>query len=136
MTRTINEYEVRNALADAVLERGNGYVYQEHFGGAAPCRYVVDGEPACIVGVALISYLGVEWPRARYDASFAANGTIAYLLDELRDAGIEFTPAALLMLTAAQAVQDGGGTWGMAESAALSVMQAYAVLDASKGGLK
>lgn len=135
MTRTINEYEVRNALADAVLERGYSYLYQENFSVSA-CKYVVDGEPACIVGVALISYLGIEWPRARYDTSLAANGTIAYLLDELRDAGIEFTPAALLMLTAAQAVQDGGGTWGLAESVALSVMSALSVLDEAKGGLK
>lgn len=136
MTRTINEYEVRNALADAVLERGNGYVYQEHFGGAAPCRYVVDGEPACIVGVALISYLGIEWPRSRYDTDKPANGTIAYILDELRDAGIEFTPAALLMLTAAQSVQDGGGSWGMAEGAALSIMAALFHAQPEQGGLK
>jgi len=103
MTMTTLEQTLA-ALEEAVAERGEDYVYDEHDDGGH-CVYVKDGRPSCLVGNALVK-LGVitveelvpfETKSANY-VTRALNAPVA-------------VQAALCR---AQAVQDDGEPWGAA----------------------
>jgi len=108
-------------LEKAVEERGAGYVYNEHYNG---CEYYgtprEGGEagPACIVGLGVtLLFPEVSW-------SHLNGGTVAgtirdrWIIGHLLLQGIELTNHAVVVLSTAQYIQDTGGTWGVARSAA------------------
>lgn len=51
--KEITRESFRAALAKAVEEKGVDYVYPRNMTRAGRCQYVVDGEPACLIGYAL-----------------------------------------------------------------------------------
>lgn len=97
------------ALDYAVQLRGEDYVYPEEWrdeNNLGGCQYVVNGKPACIVGVAL-DYLGV----ALQDQNGAAHSLPDIWGLDVVDYE-HFRVGDLLWQ--AQVVQDSGETWGEA----------------------
>lgn len=79
------------------------------------CAYVSpDGQPLCIVGQ-VIAHLGLEFPRA--EDGEPVNGVAAAYLDVYFPE--QFSSTAIRALDRAQAVQDGGASWGDALKAAV-----------------
>ena len=103
-------------LADVVQKQGEDYVYREDprvIKAEETCvnRYP-DGEPACIAGhvYRLLADAGhFEWDAVpmRHTAGWVL-GTIG------ASAGFTYTDGAVRVLTAAQDIQDTGGSWGKA----------------------
>lgn len=123
MTRIINGYSIVSAIDEAVNERGDNFVYQEHFEDIGTCKYVVGDEPACIVGKALIDYLDIDFPK---DDGVYRNGSITYLHEEIEKyADVKFTAEAVVIMAVAQGVQDAKGTWGLALVAARKALVAF-----------
>jgi hypothetical protein len=126
---TFTEQDALNGLRQAVSGRGASYIYPQ-----GTCVYVTDVngdlEPSCMVGYALVS-MGVPM-RLIYE-SFCNRNSFPSLATFLAHShGYDFTPGAIKVFTAAQAVQDKGacicecctcaakkrGTWGEALAAA------------------
>jgi hypothetical protein len=124
--KLINAYEVGSRLAKAVRDKGGDYVYKDEY---SYCEYAdsTNGEPRCIVGHALIG-LGVAFDSPN---TGVINGIIASysVLKDLYQANpeIRLTNHAIVMLSAAQSVQDTGGTWEAAQSAASGALVAVAL---------
>jgi hypothetical protein len=133
---TFTEQDALNGLRQAVSGRGASYIYPQ-----GRCIYVTamngDLEPSCMVGYAL-GCMGV--PLSLIYHSFCntnAFPSLAIYLSRYHD--YHFTPGAIKVLNAAQAVQDKGtslcwcptcteqaarqNTWGEALAAAVAVAQ-------------
>lgn len=101
------------ALAEAAIaERGADFIYSENFhssGSTAPCKYFVNGEPACIVGLALTNagILTKAVGEAADEADVHAIGLIDSYIGRYR-----FTDKAATFLSNLQAYQDNGYSWG------------------------
>lgn len=103
-----------NLLTDAVLERGHDYKYSDHF---SICVNVMNGKPACIVGLSLWRYF--EQEGGEQHMLKQQNGTIMSVAECLKRAGIlDISKKAQLIFSAAQVLQDGGQTWGVALNSA------------------
>ena len=114
------------AMRQAVKERGRDYVYVDPDGCEAgnvhagvSCVYVNDkvtpARPSCLVGYVLHA-LGLPLDQMRH-----GDGVESWLAD--KPSWVE--TRGYLMLQAAQAVQDEGGTWGVAQRTAEVVGNAY-----------
>lgn len=117
MTKVIDATDVITALADERDRRGADFVYANE--NPDSCQYVVDGEPSCIAGGALIFGLGLSFsPKMGYKIE----GSIIAVRDQLEATNdVKFTDRAILVLAIAQSVQDNGGTHGLAFTAADNV---------------
>ncbi len=103
----ISAGQVMLDLYDIVSEFGEGYKYpQEVLDTHGSCVYVVDGKPSCIVGQVLAKHNLLDTQVAEINSNAS----------QLRYEG--FTAEAARVLAVAQSVQDQGGTWGMAVTAA------------------
>jgi len=111
MTIEITEENFTRAMEEAVRERGEGYCYQEDYDGPN-CKYQVDGQPACLIGLAL-DKLGVP-----YDESWEHNGA-SDVLGRLRASG-----RVMVAAHAAQRFQDIGHPWGAALEAYKKYLEA------------
>lgn len=131
MTNTVTGLDALTALRRAVERRGAEFVYQQHFSSDGPgdCSYVVDTDyigykhvkldqpvPACLIGEALITDLGV--PLAEFlpggnlaDDNDSSFGALIYVLGNL---GFTFDDAAVEIFCVAQRIQDDGQPWGNA----------------------
>jgi hypothetical protein len=114
MTLTLSTpQQAYDLLKRAVQERGPDFRYRDAFPGSenTGCKYVVDGAPACLVGLA--------FERARIDLSpfaqapFLNGKGIDAVLRDL-DVNVRATSAASAALLLAQQAQDAGSTWGEA----------------------
>lgn len=148
---TLIEIDAAAALAglDAAVEaRGADYRYNDYF---MDCEYVVDGAPACVVGEVFVKAgadiealhhvagtvleISQFYQRDRAEVlrfgvaskPISEYATDVLLIDsvtkfELKSVcGIELSDSAVRILSAAQAVQDGLGTWGEARDAGYEV---------------
>lgn len=122
MTEVIDAARAVELLEKAVAERGEQYVYAKVFDASAPewsvphgyvCVYVdpADGQPSCMVGLAL-SLAGVTTEEL-----LNVNDTSAASLPGER-LSVEVSPAAATVFENAQQMQDMGATWGNALAAA------------------
>lgn len=113
----LNEQNVAEALREAVRKRGADFVYPEEWTNSlGNCEYVVNGEPACIVGEVLHS-LGVPLSRLK------PNNSVANKLFQLEHAGVlVYTQGAMRVLRVAQRVQDAGLPWGVTVKKALKAV--------------
>lgn len=108
--QTIEYKDALRALNHAVADKGYGHAYERQGGGY--CYNVWEGQPACIVGHALI-FLGVpiEW----FGKDTRDNDAVADVCHVLFMEGMfKITDEALHLLSMAQVYQDGGLTWGVA----------------------
>lgn len=138
MTKTVDEREVVLLLESIVGEFGPDYTYTDHFDACknfwpgqpdpksekkhdyfADADVAKDGTwtPACIVGH-VFHRLGITKKEC-------GNASVIFSVDNLRTNGsnIHFTRGAILLLTAAQTVQDHGGTWGLSLTVASELYQ-------------
>lgn len=117
----LNREIVTNALKAAVAERGEDYIYTEHFSG---CVYVRNALPACIVGQVLAD-LGVSVETlARFDNNGGATANqVLYALE--RGGTLTYDQATSNALEAAQYHQDKGRAWGHALREAERAYEAY-----------
>lgn len=76
-----------------------------------------EGDPACLVGVALSLLHNDTINRAMEDHVYDNIGALSCVLTA---SGITFTPKALHVLETAQSAQDTGSTWGEALDEALA----------------
>lgn len=111
-----------DAMEAAVAERGADWVYPEaeadpdtfgatflrdawHVDASGSCVYQTeDGEPACIIGLAMHK-MGVDLPP--FDRIVGARGA-------LQDSGLNLSDSILDAASTAQNSQDGGDSWGYA----------------------
>lgn len=104
----IDKRRALDLLRQAVANRGEDYVYGEHFDNNQGCRYVVLGKPACIVGEAL-SLAGLDL------ADLLSNGGNTWRIGALIDQHPEHfdvTYGAVRVFEEAQHWQDCGWNWG------------------------
>jgi hypothetical protein len=111
--------QAHDALVWAVDQRGEDYVDPAavNFNGGG-CKYVVDGQPGCIIGMAL-SHLGVSLDVLIAmddddDPTITVGGGSV-----LGGSGITLDRQALAAFKEAQAAQDVGSSWGVAVQAGL-----------------
>lgn len=97
--------ELLAALQGRVAEMGADYVFDSSDG----CRYVIDNEPACIIGCALYDLGITSYELGAYDANGGA------FADELPYWDDERTERLAVI---AQGSQDMGRTWSRAVSIA------------------
>lgn len=104
MTKTkITGKQAIKALKKAVELKGEDYVYPESKRGLeGECLYQAEGEPLCIVGVALDS-LGVD---------LKGRTNLGVRLINTYWKGVKLTPKAQEIFAKAQQIQDENGTWG------------------------
>jgi hypothetical protein len=109
----INKERAIELLEQAVAERGEDFVYynayQENYANYGACRYQIDGEPACLVGLALAK-AGVS-PEG-LNLLEGSGITNSYTLN--RPQNLKITPDALAVFQVAQDTQDNDGPWGEA----------------------
>lgn len=105
---TTEQYVLR-LMEEAVALKGSDYVYghipADEDDQAGSCRYIVDGQPSCIVGHVLVA-AGVEPAEVTRHEGGAAFSIVPHLTgwpQEVVDA-----------LDSAQKAQDGGLSWGEA----------------------
>lgn len=108
-----------------VFEKGADYVYVRPNPDRDTCVNFHDGQPSCIVGHVLAN-LGVTGEKAEEFGIAGSQG----VYDAVRSINASDLPwtinsEACLVLGAAQAVQDAGGTWGEALEAAESEWDSY-----------
>lgn len=124
MTRVIKAQEALDAIRSEVARRGGDFVYNENY---TQCVYQertengygLSGNPGCIVGGALMLTLGLTFNREDDSISSHIEGTFALARRDIEDVNdVKFTPRASLLLEVAQAVQDNGGSHGVAYGAA------------------
>lgn len=106
----INSHTVRTFFRNFFLEDPSryGYVYRADHD---QCFNFVDGKPSCIVGHFFHS-LGLT-------EKDCGTASVEHSVVSLRKSrpDLVFTSTALLMLSAAQVVQDASGTWALSELA-------------------
>lgn len=115
------------ALNAAVDEKGDDYVYE---GEGTFCAYVANGEPSCIVGNAL-HRLGVSIPTLAemdYCAIGGAVITSPKVLEVLEYRGFTLDYDAVMLLSAAQTLQDDQVPWGDAVRVAREEAAEYCAL--------
>lgn len=115
MSREVTAQETMDLLREAVVERGEDFVYPDEWrhqpdrdaDGPGQCLYFRrDGQPACIVGFVL-DRLGVTNTdlRSRLFGASAINN---------QQQQVKFDATSLIMLMHAQMFQDEGNPWGAA----------------------
>jgi hypothetical protein len=126
MTETIfiDQARALKLMDQAVEERGGSFVYYDQFAESyreyGTCRYQVDGQPACLVGLALSKAgLTVEELELLEGSSIQAS----YEQGRLPAERLEITHEALKVLELAQTLQDNDATWGEALESARSEVQ-------------
>lgn len=93
-------------LGAAVNQRGEGFVYPDDWKTDDDlCQYVIDGHPACIVGVVL-DRIGAD--VGQLEGRYAEPRTAALYCD------VQMDDDAANLLWFAQDAQDKGFTWGQA----------------------
>lgn len=109
---TITGKQALEALRKAVELRGADFIYPEEWRTEShgQCRYVHEGQPACIVGVALDT-LGVNLIGR-------ANASADALLINPSWSDVDVTLEATRIFYRAQVTQDNRQTWGAALAAA------------------
>jgi hypothetical protein len=100
-------------LEESVKERGENFVYynayQDSYNLYDACRYQVDDQPACLVGLALAKAgLTVEELGALEGMSISNS----YGMRAVPRERLEITDDALRVLATAQTVQDNDHAWG------------------------
>jgi hypothetical protein len=110
-------------LREVVAESGPDYKYtiSEMPSGARLCRYVVDGQPSCLVARALHRAGFTLSDLERMDTHVIGISTL--LMDPVRNGVVadlrsRFTADAIRIFAAAQRKQDSMRTWGVALAAA------------------
>jgi hypothetical protein len=107
----IDVVQALDLLDRCVAERGCDYAYAPRWtahGGYSTCQYVHDGEPDCMIGLALAkSGMPVEALR------MLGSDRLAGLYSAHR-LPIDLTLGALAVFRAAQRAQDEGQCWGVA----------------------
>jgi hypothetical protein len=123
----ITKRQAKDALVWAVGERGAEYVDPGAVVMGRGCKYVYEGQPSCIAGMALF-HLGVdlallaEVDEKGADLESGFNPTIGGGAAQfLRENGVDLDDDAERVLDEAQVQQDDGNTWGQALGVALSV---------------
>lgn len=108
MSELVDAPQALELLRQVVAEKGEDYVYPDELKDVyAGCEYMIDGQPACIVGHV--------FHKLRPETPWVENGVIWDSDGNQLDWAVQtFTPAAQQMLLQAQMVQDGGETWGLA----------------------
>lgn len=106
----VTEAQVRQALAEAVAEKGDDYVYtnpegESAKGSAASCYYVHGDVPGCLVGNAL-HRLGVPLWALEARELRGAYSVAKEVIDVTDDRG------TYTMLGSVQDAQDNGAMWG------------------------
>ncbi len=119
--------QVMDALEEVVKGK-EMYVDPRSKTPALACRYLVNGEPSCIVGQVL-SFLGVpigvlHTMDCSTDPQIGSGGMLV-----LRQAGVTLDRVAAAILIQAQSTQDGGDTWGRALTDARLVYENAASID-------
>jgi hypothetical protein len=121
---SLNELEPIDALRavelleKAVAERGEEWVYQRvhdplyDFCGDGVCLYVNEGQPSCLVGMALVLH-GVPVQRLEEINRVGAGALHDHFAEVVAASAAE-------VFREAQTAQDSGATWGDALSAARS----------------
>lgn len=118
MAELINARRALELLTDVVAGRED-YTYPDIYD---VCRYVVDGQPSCVVGHVLHR---AGWTIEELEYMDApATLIIASILDEYEPDRI--TPGAARVLHEAQLTQDARDTWGESLEAARNVYELYA----------
>lgn len=128
MMKTITRGQMIGALEEAVEERGDGFVYGEHYDGDS-CQYLEeDGDggyvTGCIAGNAL-HRLGVPLTvLLLMDMAGPEGGSEVIGADKtikiLENAGFRLNEDALIPVAVAQREQDAGLPWGRAVRRAIS----------------
>lgn len=110
--RTITREEIAAACTSAVASHGADHSPYRGEQSEQDCRYVRNGQPECLIGVAL-HHLGVPLDTLR-DMDACMDGSIDAIqaLTVLGGAGFAFTPEALGFAVVAQAAQDARDSWG------------------------
>lgn len=99
------------AIRAAVNERGYDFKYRNVFEGSA-CRNVVNGEPACLVGLAMWRF-GEAYGLPENFMLDYQEGTSVLLASRLkRDGILDVSKKAQLLLRVAQDIQDERKSWG------------------------
>lgn len=125
--------QAMDAIRDAVDERGYDFKYSDMFGsgmfGDSRCRNVVDGRPACLVGLALWRFGEKNGLPEKFMLSYPV-GTSIRLAERLKEDGIlNIGKKAQLLLRIAQDVQDECKSWGDALTEAYRVYRAMEYID-------
>lgn len=97
-------------LERAVATRGADFVYEKPEGEDF-CKYVRDDKPDCLIGVVLSM---VGWTNEELKAADKLGTVHGVAVDFAERLGSD----AIVVLGAAQAVQDDGASWGKALTAA------------------
>lgn len=119
----IDSIVAEEILRAAVAEKGEEYVYHNPE-EPGQCRYVVYGQPSCIVGDGL-NRLGVS-PGRLSGFDFGDGVGVGSVLADLQDEGIlTYTGKARIILSVAQSWQDDSSPWGHALSEALRAAEQY-----------
>jgi len=106
-----------NEVRRLANERPNFVYNRPEFGsGPAPCRYVHDGQPSCLVGCAAWN-LGLI--NATIESTSMNVGGVVVLNDEL---GFGLSNEHVDWLSTAQSLQDDGATWATAVESADEVI--------------
>ncbi len=134
MELEINLDNVNELLDTAIATRGEGYVYNEDNDS---CVYMNDdGSASCLIGV-MFTQLGCTFEVPTGDSAvgyFMLAGPLDYAREDLEAAnpGLTITDDALVVLRAAQTVQDNGGTWGLASSVAYMLKRTLETINKGK----
>lgn len=118
--KVITADEVLGALLQAVNDKGRDYRYKDEYSTCV--NFDVNDvtgkrEPRCIAGHAYET-LGV-------DQLVSDHGSYGISLREMVDHGaVKIEPSGIRALAVAQEIQDSGGTWGIAYTAAAAVVEA------------
>lgn len=125
LTVPLTPDDAERGLKLAVHERGGDFRYQDRYGTGGElvnmCAYEVEGEPACIVGLALHK---LGWPvreLVEIDCADEGGGIADLIAAEhvfIADGGAR--RVVIAMLSDAQTTQDTGATWEEALQAALA----------------
>jgi hypothetical protein len=110
MGKHINTQTVLDLLDMCVAERGSDYVYKPDSDTASCLNWhgdAVNGEPGCIVGLALYLF-GVP-----ADLLAENRGAIRYIQNSLTVEGVTMDPNAMTLLEFAQTAQDRDMPWGL-----------------------
>lgn len=116
MTATVllDTTAVLDLLAEVVADMGEDYVYPDELregGVEGACYYVVNGQPACIIGHVLARAGLLDHPVAVGNWNAMRLGVAGLDVDT---APPVTTVDAARVLAAAQSTQDDGDTWGEA----------------------
>lgn len=108
----ISDEQVLEALKVVVAGREDYRYIDDH----SECRYADEktGKPSCIAGHA-VKRLTIDGFKYLRDVEIDMG---SWMISAYREEEVSISMQGLLVLRTAQAVQDGGGTWGEALSAA------------------